>query len=92
METTIIKDELRILDCRLPLREAIEASSVLWENLAVKPSVIFERRVIVVAFIAIFLIFISSVFTYIKSFAGNFIEKYSSSVNCEAIHKNFDNN
>lgn len=74
------------------MKQAIEASSVIWENLAVEPKIVFRNRILVISFIAIFLIFIAGVFTYIKSFAGDFIEKFSSSVNCKAIDKfvNFD--
>jgi len=79
-------DSIRILGYRLPLYEAGEASSVIWENVAITPKKLMFNKLYVLTFIILFLMLVFMVFIYVKSYAGDFIMNFSANVNCAAMN------
>ena len=83
-------DSIRILGYRLPLYEAGEASSVIWENVAITPKQLMFNKLWVLTFIILFLMLVFMIFIYVKSYAGDFIMNFSANVNCAAMNQFMD--
>ena len=70
--------------------EAGEASSIIWENVAMTPKQLTYNKVWVISLVILFLLLVFMAFIYIKSYAGDFITKFSANVNCSAMNKFMD--
>ena len=71
-------DSIKILGHPLPIKQANEASSIIWENLAVTPKELNRNRVLFLVFMTVFLIaFVFTAFVFIKSYVGDFVMKFS---------------
>jgi len=66
-----------------------EPSDILWENLEFTNIGRASRKCISTVLVVIFLIFTFVLFSYLRSHAGLFADKYPSSTSCPKIKKSF---
>ena len=69
-----------------------EPSDILWENLEFSKIGRTSRACISTILVVIFLIFTFGLFSYLRSHAGEFADKYPSSTSCTRIKRSFTKN